>query len=93
MQKDSALRRFFMRDQSCPDCNRLWREYSFATNADIKLNGQVKMAALQHEPESSKQLTLASDAATQERESLRRQIKEHEASHIGSPGSIETGKT
>ena len=81
-----------MRDQSCPDCNRLWREYAFATNADIKLNGQVKMAALQHEPESSKQLTLASDAATQERESLRHQIKEHEASHIG-PGPIETGKT
>ena len=68
-------------NQSCPECNRLWREYAFATNADIKLNGQVKMAALTHDPELSEQLAPASDAATHERESLREQIKEHEATH------------
>jgi len=26
------------------DANRLWREYVFATNADIKLNGQLRLA-------------------------------------------------
>jgi hypothetical protein len=70
-----------MRDQSCPECNRLWRDYAFATNADIKLDGQVKMAALRHDPELSKQLAPASETAGQERELLRHQIKEHEASH------------
>ena len=25
------------------ECNRLWREYAFATNADIKLDGQMKL--------------------------------------------------
>ena len=71
-----------MRIQSCAECNRLWRDYAFATNADIKLNGQVKMAALTHDPELSAQLVPVSDAATHERESLRQQIREHEATHV-----------
>ena len=70
-----------MRDQSCSECDRLWRDYAFATNADIKLNGQVEMAALQYDSELCKQLAPVSDAATHERESLRQQIKVHEASH------------
>ena len=70
-----------MRDQSCPECNRLWRDYAFATDADIKLNGQVEMAPLTHDPELSAQLAPVSESATQERESLRQQIKNHEASH------------
>ena len=72
-----------MRNQSCPECNRLWRDYAFATNADIKLNGQVKMAALSYDAGLSAQLAPASDAATHQRESLRHQIKTHEASHDG----------
>jgi len=70
-----------VRDQSCPECNRLWREYAIATNADIKLNGQVKLATLSYDAELSEQLARASDVAMQERESLRQKIKEHEASH------------
>ena len=70
-----------MWDQSCPECNRLWRQYAFATNADIKLNGQVKLAALSHDVGLSEQLAPVSEGATQERESLRQQIKNHEASH------------
>ena len=70
-----------MRDQSCPECNRLWRDYAFATNADIKLNGQVKMAALTHDPGLSELLAPVSESATHERESLRQQIKKHEATH------------
>ena len=73
-----------MRDQSCPECNRLWRDYAVATHADIKLNGQVEMAALTHDPGLSQQLAPASDAATHQRESLRQQIKKHEESHNGS---------
>jgi hypothetical protein len=70
-----------MRDQSCEECNRLWRDYGFATNADIKLDGQVKIAALRHDRELSAQLAPASQSATHERESLRQQIKTHEATH------------
>ena len=78
-----------MRNQSCDECNRLWREYAVATNSDIKLNGQLKLAALSHDPGLSQQLAPTSDAATHERESLRQQIKEHEASHNGSPGKVD----
>ena len=70
-----------MRDQSCSECDRLWRDYAVATHAEIKLNGQVEMAALTHDPGLSKQLVPVSDAATHERESLRQQIKVHQASH------------
>jgi hypothetical protein len=70
-----------MRDQSCPECNRLWREYAFATNEDIKLNGQLKLAALRCDPGLSEQLGIASDNAAGNRESLRHQIKTHEATH------------
>ena len=73
--------RDFMSDESCPECNRLWRQYAFATNADVKLNGQVKMAALTHDAELSEQLAPVSESAAQERVSLRQQIKNHEASH------------
>ena len=70
-----------MRDQNCPECNRLWREFAFATNEDIKLDGQMKMAALRYDPGLSDVLAPASEAAAQNRESLRQQIKEHEATH------------
>jgi hypothetical protein len=70
-----------MHDQSCAECIRLWREYALATNADIKLNGQLKLAALRHDPGLSEQLAPASNAATHQRELLRQQIKEHETSH------------
>ena len=63
-----------MRDQSCAACNRLWREYAFATNEDIKLNGQIKLAALRYDPGLTDLLAPAGEAATQERESLRQQI-------------------
>jgi len=70
-----------MRDTSCAECNRLWGEYSSATNADIKLDGQMKLSALQHDPGLSEVLAPRCEAATRERESLRQQIKEHEVTH------------
>jgi hypothetical protein len=60
-----------VRNKSCAECNRLWREYAFATNADIKLNGQVKLAALSYDLALSEQLAPVSNAATENRESLR----------------------
>jgi hypothetical protein len=70
-----------MRDQNCQECSRLWREYAFATNAHVKLDGQMKMAALRYDPGLSDVLAPASEAAAQQREFLRQQIKEHEATH------------
>ena len=70
-----------MRDQSCAECNRLWRDYAFATNEDIKLIGQLKIAALRYDPGLSEQLAIESATATQNRESLRQQIERHEATH------------
>jgi hypothetical protein len=70
-----------MWDQSCSECNRLWREYGFAMNEDIKLDGQMKLAALRYDAGLSDVLAPACEAATLERDSLRRQIKTHEATH------------
>ena len=57
-----------MRDPSCPECNRLWREYAFATNEDIKLDGQMKLSALRYDAGSSELLAPRCDAATHERQ-------------------------
>jgi hypothetical protein len=70
-----------MRDQSCEECNRLWRDYAIATNADIKLNGQVEVAALTHDAGLSQRLAPLSESATHDRQSLRQRIREHEVSH------------
>jgi hypothetical protein len=70
-----------MRQQACIECNRLWREYAFATNEDIRIDGQRKLALLRYDPGLSEQLTIASDNAAQTRESLRQEIKKHESSH------------
>ncbi len=70
-----------MRDQSCPECNRLWREYALATTEDVKVDGQLKLAQLRYDPGLSEQLTSQSDTAAEKRESLRQQINEHEATH------------
>jgi len=71
-----------MWDQFCPECNRLWREYALATNEDIKLDGQRKLAVLRYDL-GSEQLTMQSETAAHERELLRQRVKEHEASHNG----------
>ena len=70
-----------MRDQSCPECNRLWREYALATNEDIKVDGQRKLALLRYDAGLSEQLTSQSETTAEKRESLRQQINEHEATH------------
>jgi len=72
-----------MWDQFCQECNRLWREYALATNQDIKVDGQRKLALLRYDPGLSEQLTTQSETAAHDRESLRQQIKEHEESHRG----------
>jgi hypothetical protein len=59
-------------------------EYAIATHEDIKLNGQIKLAALRYDPGLTDLLTPAGEAATQERESLRQQIKRHELTHQSS---------
>ena len=72
-----------MWDQNCPECNRLWREYASATHEDIKLDGQLKIAALRYDPGLYEERAIASKNAAQKRESLREQIKRHEVTHNG----------
>jgi hypothetical protein len=78
-----------MRDHNCSECNRLWREYACATHEDIKLDGQLKIAALRHDPGLYEQLAIGSKKAAQERESVWEQIKRHEATHNGFVNSPE----
>jgi hypothetical protein len=58
--------------------------HPFATNEDIKLDGQMKLSALRYDPGLSELLAPSCEAASRERESLRQQIKKHDATHHSS---------
>ena len=74
-----------MRKPGCPECERLWQEYSDATFEHVKIDSRKKMAELGQDV--SPELSRAHDEATQRREDAQRRMKEHEATHAEGDGS------
>jgi hypothetical protein len=74
-----------MRKNGCPECQRLWQEYSHATFEHVKIDGQKKMAELGRA--GTAELSRAYDEATQRRDTAQRRMKEHEATHLESDAS------
>jgi hypothetical protein len=71
-----------MRVRECPECERLWEEYTDATFAFMRLNAQVKMAQLRQEPpEVMALLREGVEAAAQRRDAAQKHLKQHEATH------------
>ena len=63
----------------CPECQRLWKEYSDATTAHIKLESELDVAALSYNPEIVSVLTPKVEDAAMARLVARDAIRDHEA--------------
>ena len=77
-----------MKDHHCEECQRLWHEYAHATTAHIKLESQLRLAALSHEHVTIPELTIQAEIAGALRASLRQTIQEHDLTHGGVDGVI-----
>lgn len=64
---------------TCPECQRLWREYSSATTAHIKLESQFNVAAISHDESTVIRLTPDVEDAARARTAARQLIRAHEA--------------
>jgi uncharacterized protein YifN (PemK superfamily) len=62
----------------CEECQRLWREYAWATTEHIRSDNKLRLAALEHDYEAIKQLTPRTDTAEKSRIDLRAAIAAHE---------------
>jgi len=70
-----------MRNESCAECNRLWREYASATTEHMKLESQLKLAAQRIDAGLYEQLDHATEAAVRKREAARQNMRVHESTH------------
>jgi len=71
-----------MRVRECPECERLWDEYTDATFAFVQIDGRTKMARLREEsPEVMALLKEGVEAAAQRRDAAQARLKQHEATH------------
>lgn len=64
----------------CEECQRLWREYAWATTEHIRSDNKLRLAALEHDYQAIKQLTVGTDSAERTRSDLREAIADHENS-------------
>jgi len=65
-----------MLDKSCPECNRLWREYATAAAERLKLRSQ--MSALSYDSGLYEIAKRATEIAEQHQEALRIKIAQRE---------------
>ena len=65
-----------MLDNSCPECDRLWREYTSAAAEHLKLKGQ--MGALSYDSRLYEIAKRATEIAEQHQEAVRIKIAQHE---------------
>jgi hypothetical protein len=71
-----------MRVRECPECERLWEEYTDATFAFVRINRSTKMAQLRLESlEVMALLREAANAAAARRYAAQERLKQHEATH------------
>jgi hypothetical protein len=63
----------------CAHCHRLRLEYYRATTEHIKLEGKLKLAALEHDDETVAVLAPEVEQAAAKRSVARQAIKDHEA--------------
>jgi malonyl CoA-acyl carrier protein transacylase len=69
--------------QDCLECQRLWREYSGATNSHVALENRRRQAVRSGDTPSVEKLQKEVAFAAQNRESARQAIEQHEAQAHG----------
>ena len=70
-----------LKKADCQECQRLWQEYSDAVFDYVRLDGQLKMAALRDEVDAVEELRKSAAAAVARRDSAQRRFREHETTH------------
>ena len=71
-----------MRVRECPECERLWKEYTDATFAFVKISRKTRMAQLRQESvEVMARLREGLEAAAHRRDAAQARLKQHEAIH------------
>ena len=71
-----------MRVHGCDECARLWEKYTDATFDFVKLDAQLKMAALRYESLAVMVLIKEGvEAAAECRDAALERMKQHEATH------------
>jgi hypothetical protein len=72
-----------MRISGCEECALFWEKYSDATFDFVKLDSQVKLAALLYEsPMVMARLNEEVDVVAQRRDAALKCLRQHEASHL-----------
>jgi hypothetical protein len=71
-----------MRVHGCDECARLWEKYADATFDFVKLDAQVKMAALRYESSIvMARLNEGVAVAAKRRDTALARLRQHEATH------------
>jgi hypothetical protein len=63
---------------ACPECARLWQEYSKSTADHVRLQGKLRMAELSHDLNSIVELRQRVQFAYEQREGDRAAIRQHQ---------------
>jgi len=66
---------------ACPECKRLWEEFSEATKAHVAILGKFQLAEMEQNSGLVNKLEPLKLAAAERRGKARMAFKEHEASH------------
>src|SRR5260370_31860618 len=75
-------RQLLMRVRECPECERLWEEYTDANFDFVKINRQTKMAKLRQESlEVMGRLRERGESAAQGCDAALEPLKQHQATH------------
>jgi hypothetical protein len=72
-----------MQAPSCQECTQLLIDYSAAVFEHVKLDGQLKMAALRYEVGQYRPAAHAAEVAADKRAAAQKKMKEHKALHGG----------
>jgi hypothetical protein len=68
---------------SCQECAQLLIDYSAAVFEHVKLDGQLKLAALRYEAGQYRPAAHAAEVAADKRAAAQKKMKEHKALHGG----------
>ena len=75
----------------CPECDRLWREYSAAKAEHLRQQNKLKLAILEHNKSAIDQLTSTTDIAAIACDAILVNVREHEATHGNAEAAIIDG--
>jgi hypothetical protein len=71
--------------ERCEECARLWQEFVQATNAHLRLVGQLQIAVMQQDSAAIAELNRAVAESAAKRQIARNAFRAHSAMHLEKP--------